>query len=289
MESTARKQMETTLKEVAKDPASVKVSNVETKFANDSLCILNADFTAKNALGEEVRERCEYVYVSSNGKQYEAYQEISSNDDCVFQTEEQYNKDKKGKIYESLPYADGLRYLSVVFVNTNGREAGVKEGNHFSIPVPTGTGAWQLNSSMDEFGEKGNAKYLYLVGKGNFSNSAATGEELTAVLFVEKSELFAVRLLEYDSNIVKNDGFYDCKIKDSNGDIYEFEFANDEDYGDLHLFGMDKSKDLNNMQKILNCGGVITVSIKEKYAYSTPSVYLFKIDVSGYTKAKKFL
>ncbi|MBR8760359.1 hypothetical protein IX308_000471 [Porphyromonas levii] len=68
LESAAKKQMEATFKEMAKDPSSVKLSNMETVFSDDSLCIIHVDFSAKNGLGTEVKDRCEYIYISSNGK-----------------------------------------------------------------------------------------------------------------------------------------------------------------------------------------------------------------------------
>ena len=47
-EKVAKTQMEATFKEVAKDPSSVVVSNIQTVYSDDSLCILHSDFTAKN-------------------------------------------------------------------------------------------------------------------------------------------------------------------------------------------------------------------------------------------------
>ena len=38
LESAAKEQMEKTMKELAKDPSSIQISNVETKFNNDSIC-----------------------------------------------------------------------------------------------------------------------------------------------------------------------------------------------------------------------------------------------------------
>lgn len=260
IENAAKKQMVATFKEVANDPSNVKVSNIETKFVNDSLCILSADVSAKNGLGVEIQDKCEYIYIMSKGKLYEAYQDVDSDNEGIFQTEEKYAKEKKGKIYESLSYSDGLRYLAAIFVNEQGREVGNKKGDVLSIPVPTGTGVWQINSSQNEFGEKVNDKYLFLTGKGFFSNSATTDAELTSVLFIEESGAFALRLIEYDSNIVKNDDFYNCKIKDPEGNIYEFDLVNDEESGDFHL---DNTEAENNMQKILGGGGVVSVSIKK--------------------------
>ena len=51
LESAAKEQMEKTMKELAKDPSSVQISNVETKFNNDSICILHFKFSGKNGFG----------------------------------------------------------------------------------------------------------------------------------------------------------------------------------------------------------------------------------------------
>lgn len=43
------------------------------------------------------------------------------------------------------------------------------------------------------------------------------------------------------------------------------------------------------MEEILSKGGVITIAVRERNAYSTPDTYLFKLNVDGYTKAKSFI
>ena len=145
IEKAARNQVQTTLTEIAKDPTSVKIEDIQTKFLDDSLCVLQLNWTAKNGFGHDVKSQVEYYYIESKGKFYEAYQEYSG-DDALFLTEEQYNKQKTGKIYENLPYGDGLRYLVALFVNSSGREAGNSESEAFTIPVPTGTGLWDLKA-----------------------------------------------------------------------------------------------------------------------------------------------
>ena len=121
LESMAKDQMEKTFKEMAKDPESVKMSNLETVYSDDSLCIIHVDFAAKNGLGNEIKDRCEYIFISSNGKNYESYQEIAKEEDGVFVSQDKYNKEKKGTIYETLDYEPGLRYLAAIYVNGNGR------------------------------------------------------------------------------------------------------------------------------------------------------------------------
>ena len=60
LESMAKDQMEKTFKEIAKDPESVKLTNSEIVYSDDSLCIIHVDFSAKNGLGNEVKNRCFY-------------------------------------------------------------------------------------------------------------------------------------------------------------------------------------------------------------------------------------
>ena len=280
LESEAKEVMNQTFHEIAKDASSLKLSNVKTVFGNDSLCILHLDLSAKNGLGIESTSKMEYVYLVSDGKKFESYQELNS--DSIYLDKESFEKVKKGKIYEELPYESALYYLSAVFVNTQGRVVGDKFGEQeVKIPVPTGTGLWNLRAYKDEFGEEGAEKYLTLRGHGTFSNSATTGSRLTAILFASKSG-FAFRLIEYDSNIVKTKDYYECKIKDSEGDIHTMNFRNNEESGDMTTW---IAEEMNEIHEALSKGGVITVSIREEYAYSTPDTYLFKMDVTGFNEA----
>jgi hypothetical protein len=286
LESMAKDQMGKTFKEIAKDPESVKLSNLETVYSDDSLCIIHVDFTAKNGLGSEIKDRCEYIFISSNGKNYESYQEIANEEDGIFVSVEKYNKKKKGTIYETLDYEPGIRYLAAIYVNENGREAGNSEGESFSIPVPTGTGSWEMKSYKDEFGEESASKYLVLMGNGVFSNSATTNSKMAAVLFTEKSGDFSFKLIEYSSSVVKSDDSYEYRIKDSEGDVHEMILYNDEESGQMSSWSFEYKE---TMKKILNKGGVITVSVRERNSYFTPNTYLFKLDVTGYDKAISFL
>ena len=285
LEKAAKEQMETTFKEMARDPSSVQLSNIETVYSDDSLCILHCDFSAKNGLGAEVKDKCEYIFIHSNVKNYESYMEINKSEEGVFVSKEKYEKDKKGTIYESLSYEAGLRYHAAIYVNGKGREAGVKDGEDFNIPVPTGTGSWELRAYQDEFGEKGSQKYLLLMGSGVFSNSATTNSRMTAILYMDKDD-FSFKLIEYDSSVVKSDHSYTYRIKDSEGDVYEMTLYNSDSSGQMSTWG---SEHMKKMEEILSKGGIITVSVRERNAYSTPDTYLFKLNVDGYTKAKTYL
>ena len=284
LEKEAKEQMEATFKEIARDPSSVQLTNIETVYSDDSLCILNCVFSAKNGLGMDVKDKCEYIFICSNGKKYEASVEINK-DDEVFVSKEKYEEVRKGTIYETLSYEAGLRYRATLYVNDKGREAGVKESSNFNIPVSTGTGSWQPGTYQDEFGEKGSMKYLLLNGSGVFSNSATTNSRMSAILFVAKGSI-SFRLIEYDSSIVKSDDYYTYRIKDSEGDVYRMTLHNDNSSGQMFI---RDAIDMKVMEKMLLKGGVITIAVEEKEAYSTPDTYLFKLNVDGYTKAKSFL
>lgn len=156
LKSEAQKQMELTMKEFAKDPSSMKLSNEEVVYSDDSLCIIHYDYSGKNGFGNEITSKMEYVMLRHADKTYEAFRELTSNDEAVYRTKENFEKNRKGQIYEKLSYESALYYFAAVFVNTQGREAGVKDGEAFNIPVPTKTGSWEIGSITDEFGEKTN-------------------------------------------------------------------------------------------------------------------------------------
>ena len=284
-EKMAKEQMEATFKRIAKHPSSVKLLDIETVYCDDSLCIIHCDFSAKNDLGADVTDKYEYILISSNGKNYESYMEINHDEDCVFVSPDEYKKNKKGTIYERLSYKTGLRYLAALYVNSTGEEVGVKSEEIINIPVPTGTGSWELGAYIDEFGEKGSQKYLLLTGSGVYSNSATTDSRMTAILFIDK-DYFSFRLLDDDSGIIKTSGSYKYRIKASDGDIYEMILYNNNLSGQM---ASRRAKDRKRMEAILAKGGVISVYVKEMNAFSTPDTYLFKLNVEGYMNAKTFL
>lgn len=63
-ETKAKKQMEQTMNELAKDPSSLQVSNVETVFSNDSICIFHFKSSGKNGFGGVSSSKMEYIYLT---------------------------------------------------------------------------------------------------------------------------------------------------------------------------------------------------------------------------------
>ena len=276
----AEKTMTQLFKEIAKVPESVKVDGIETKFSDDSLCILNANFTAKNGLGNESTSKYEYIYIISQGQAYEAYGEIG--DDDVYIKPEEFDREKKGKIYENLPYEQAIRHLASVKVITSGRAVGDKERNDVDIPMSLNTGLWEKRQYTNSFNEKTDDSYLVLKAKGAFSNSATTGSEMTALLFVSEYDI-SLRLVEYSSSLVKDDELYSLMVKTPDEEVHYFWLRNNYN-GDM-TFSSDLVEGESGFRKLLEQGGVLTCMIEEQTRYGTPSKYYFKLRVNGYNEA----
>ncbi len=99
IERDAKSQMELTMKELAKDPSSVKISDVKTMFSNDSLCILHFRCSAKNGFGAMRACLYEYVYFirnqsSNNEKRLESVINLDDKDEksVLEQAHDNYNE-----------------------------------------------------------------------------------------------------------------------------------------------------------------------------------------------------
>lgn len=280
VKSDAEKAMVQLFKEVAKVPESVKVDEIEVMFSDDSLCILNANFTAENGLGHEATSKYEYVYLISKGQAYEAYDEVG--EDNVYITPENFDREKKGKIYEELPYDQAIRHLASVKMIVSGRAVGDKEGNDVEIPMTLKTGLWEKRQFSNSFNEKTDESFLLLTTKGVFSNSATTGSDMTALLFVTKNSI-TLRLVEYNTSLVKDDESYTFRVKDSEEVVHYFRLYNDYD-GDM-TFSSYSGEGEDGFRELLEKGGVVICMIEENSRYGTPSKYYFQLHLDGYNEA----
>lgn len=283
--SEARTSMEALVKELAKNPESVKIDNVNAVYQNDSLSVLHFDFTAKNGLGMESTDKMEYIYLIQGDKKYEAIHELSA--DSVYVDNPTWEKNRKGNIYENLEYDAALRYLAAIFINGNGRVVGDKaRENEVKIEVPTGTGAWELKRYSDSFGEETDDKYLVLMGDGVFSNSATTNSNLKVVFFIDGNG-FSFRLFEYGSSPVKDDdATYVTRIKDSEGNVHDFRLWNSGQSGQIGSF-YNGTEDYQKIVDILKKGGDIIVLMN--YSKYGQSDYRFKLNVDGFEKAMQLV
>lgn len=115
-ERQAKKQMEETLKELAKNPETFKITDVKTKFNNDSTCVLHVKTKGQNGFGGWSISNFEYIYVKSKNVQdncYELYEAITNLEDdgkkgeSVYQMAKRLYRDYKDYIgkddYKDLP------------------------------------------------------------------------------------------------------------------------------------------------------------------------------------------
>lgn len=138
----------------------------------------------------------------------------------------------------------------------------------------SGLGKWYIKNYVDEFKEESNEKYIAQIAHGSFSNTATTNSNLTVVLIIDKDD-FRIKLEEYDSHIVKNEGVMDISVKDIDGEISSFEMINDSD-GYFNFINNNKKSDYERMMNILLKGGTAKFyGVSNRY--SNKSTYNFNI------------
>lgn len=273
------------IKEKLEEPESAIIDEIETMYSNDSLCIIHANLTAKNKLGQESTIKLEYIYLIAEQNSYEVY--FERNTDFVYMSPLLLEAEKKGELYESLTYDDAIRYLASLKIMKDGRKVGDKIGLTVKIPLALNVGSWKKRQFVDEFNEKTNDSYLFLESDGVFSNSATTNSE-SEIYFYVTSNSISFRLIEYSSHLVKDYGAYDMTIKDANGNIKMFHLHN-RGNGDMYFndyYG--RSKQEAEFKQILEQEGSINCLIEKSSGYSY-SKYIYKIHLAGYNEALSLL
>ena len=272
------------MNEMVKDPSSLKIDNITHIFTSDSLAIIHADVTAKNGLGIENTQKYEYVYINMDTINYEGFHLKSA--DSIYLSKETYEEIRKGTIYESLLYEDGIYYLAALYINSYGRVVGDKANkNEVNLMLPTKTGFWSLNYNLNEFGERTDERYLTLVGRGLFSNSATTNSNMYAILYITRNN-YLLRLIEYSSHVVKDDCAGIFRVKDSEGTIHRGRFRNSKD-GYLSYSSFSDDLNFYNFISILKKGGDLIFSGSlEEY---TTSRYVFTFKTDGFESAYNYL
>lgn len=279
LEKQAKETFKVSFGKLIEDDKDTKLENIKTVFSNDSLCILHVDVKGKNGLGVEVTNKVEYLFLSQDGKYYESFQDLDK--DSVYVSEPTLKKISKGMIYENLDFSNAILYRAAMYMNSNGREVGNHDAE-FNIPIPTGTGLWELDAFDDEFGDKTSEKYIRLTGKGRFSNSAATNDKLIVYLFLDKDRI-SMRFVEYGSHVVKEDTeICDIKIKDGEGEIHNMNFWVKED-GYIEPFKTQRQE----FREIIEKEGELS-AVAEMGEYSK-STYQFKLKLDGLKKAQSYI
>ena len=136
LESAAKEQMEETMKELAKDPSSIQISNVETKFNNDSICILHFKFSGKNGFGGVSSSEIEYIYLihtrDGNKTKWESVRKLNDKKSILNQAKEDYQEkkwetDKNKNLSDEDKKAWYIHFVADLDMIFNGREIGSKD------------------------------------------------------------------------------------------------------------------------------------------------------------------
>lgn len=154
-EQEAIQQMQNTMKEIAKDPTSMILTNIHSVYQTDSLCILHFNFKGKNGLGFETTDLMEYLYYAKNGVKYEACYKADA--DSIFVSEIAYEKAKQMTFYENSPYEEGIKYRVIQKLNSNGRAVNNPDVI-IELDNPLGTGLWEYYVKKDSFGDYTDSK-----------------------------------------------------------------------------------------------------------------------------------
>lgn len=265
-------------RELTRNPDNFKVDKFHTVYKSDSLCIIHFNHTGKNGFGNEVTSEMEYICIRHGENSFESMHEADK--DSIYLNPTAMQKEQEGKIYQNCTYDEAIKYRAIINLNTTGRMV----GNHdepVNIPVPTGTGNWELDTYIDHFGDHTDDAYLRLTGKGRFSNSATTNSDLTVFLLVDKNSV-RLRLVEYGWSVVKDDELCAIIVKDCESITKKWTVFND-DSGYISLSKSQKE----DFVKMAKKGG--TISFSAAMGTYSMSTYNFKFDVTGYEEALKYL
>lgn len=92
IEDRAQNQMMQTLKEMANDPSSVEICDVDIVLSTDSTALLNCTFRANNVFGVKVRTKIEYIYSIGEENTYECIRDLSQKKSSVQIARESFDK-----------------------------------------------------------------------------------------------------------------------------------------------------------------------------------------------------
>lgn len=94
IERKAKKEMKRKMTKVAKIPKSVKITNLNTVYVDDSLCILHYDFEGKNSYGVPVKNKEEFVYWISDDGIFAYYNDIDEGKSVLELAKDRYQENE---------------------------------------------------------------------------------------------------------------------------------------------------------------------------------------------------
>lgn len=260
----------------------IEISNIktETKYKSDSLCIIETIYDIKQENKDKKRDTTEYVYLLHSNVAYETIRSENF-DDVKFFSLEEFEKKKRGEIYESLSYDDAMYYFAATIINKHGRKVNDHDRN---IYIPTPLGNWKFYNVEDEFGDKTTEKYLGVKGNGIIEFDANKKMDMSVYLFIRNDRVY-FKFHEGDMQYLCADNVpIIIGIKGPDGETYKYDFVIQKN-GEIVL--SDNCEEVQSLEKILsliNKEGIMTGAAQR---YNTH--YIFKIDLSGYKEANKRL
>ena len=143
LESDAKKQMEKTMKEIAKDPSSVQINNVETMFSNDSICILHYKFSGKNGFGGVSSDEMEYIYITYHLKGKKITKETAfklDEKESILKTARDSYREKKWEVTDKMKNMNDedkkawyIHFEAQLYMFFNGREVGNNKSSKYDM------------------------------------------------------------------------------------------------------------------------------------------------------------
>ncbi|MBQ6963291.1 MAG: hypothetical protein IJP79_06265 [Paludibacteraceae bacterium] len=258
------------------------VSKIEKNkvFLSDSLCIFHVLTEVTSKLPFDIAPKYEYIYMINQNNAYESFSLLS---DSVYMTKEEYEQDKKGKIYENVKYEDFIYNRAVQRINEEGNLVGDDSGKPVELKLSLKTGLWELKSYMDEFGEASNEKYICVQGTGTSNDNVYS--DYYSYLFVD-SQCVSIKLAKYGINILNENTQCTLKIKDAKGEVLESKCYVD----GSGCVNVHKTIDFGQkMMALLQQEGSLVGNIENYSSWGMGGVYQFKINIDGYNEASKFI
>ena len=140
LESAAKQQMEETMKELAKDPSSIQITNVETMFSNDSICVLHFKFSGKNGFGGVSSDEMEYIYLTyhNNNNETKTMETVFKLDEkkSVLEIARDSYREKKWETDNNKDLSDEdkkawyIHFEANFYMMFNGREVGTTQSKY---------------------------------------------------------------------------------------------------------------------------------------------------------------
>ena len=121
LENEAKKQMEKTFHEIAKDPSSVSLNNVKVMFNNDSICIINLNMSAKNGFGAIATKKYEYVYLIDikDKSKVEMVRDLSEEESIMNIARKDYQAKKWDNVFNKEKMSDEDKKASYIYFNAH--------------------------------------------------------------------------------------------------------------------------------------------------------------------------